>query len=225
MIPSDFFSASHPAHHGFTRAPEASTTSGATHGDKAMAANIENGNGRRGIRLRVAIWVFAACLLLLPWVAMRFTRDVNWTGRDFLTFGTMLFVACGTYELGARMTRNTAYRAAVGVAVAAAFLLVWVSLAVGIIGETANPANLMFAGVLVVGIVGSLVARFKPRGMSRALVATAFAEALVAMIAVVGQLDDWGPTVGLSGFLAAMWLASAWLFGKAAEQRLASSAR
>ena len=39
------------------------------------------------------------------------------------------------------MTGNSAYRAAVGVAIAAAFILVWMNLAVGIIGSEDNPAN------------------------------------------------------------------------------------
>ena len=58
--------------------------------------------------------------------------------------------ACGTCELAARMTGNSAYRAAVGVAVAAAFILVWMNLAVGIIGTEDNPAKLMYGGVLPV---------------------------------------------------------------------------
>jgi len=40
-----------------------------------------------------------------------------------------------TYELVARKAGNIAYRAAVGVAVAAALILVWVNGAVGIIGN------------------------------------------------------------------------------------------
>ena len=80
----------------------------------------------------------------------------------------LLAAACGTYELGARMSRNTAYRAAVGLATVAGFLLVWINLAVGIIGDEGNPANLMFGGVLVVGVIGALVARFRAPGMARA---------------------------------------------------------
>jgi len=45
---------------------------------------------RRGNRWRVAIWGSAALLLLLPWVAREFTREVNWTPADFGVFGAML---------------------------------------------------------------------------------------------------------------------------------------
>ena len=85
-------------------------------------------------------------------------------------------------------TSNTAYRSAVGVALAAAFILVWLSLGVGIIGADGDPANLMYFGVLAVGIIGAVIARFQPHGMARALVATALAQALVAVIALIARV-------------------------------------
>ncbi len=67
----------------------------------------------------------------------------------------------------------------------AGFLLVWINLAVGIIGTENNRANLMFSGVLMVGAVGTLIARFQPQGMASALIATAVAQALIAVITLV----------------------------------------
>jgi hypothetical protein len=86
--------------------------------------------------------------LLLPWLAMQFTDEVAWDETDFIVFGAMLAGACGAWELAARMTGSTAYRAAVGVAVMSAFILVWMNLAVGMIGSEDNPANPMHAGPL-----------------------------------------------------------------------------
>jgi hypothetical protein len=170
----------------------------------------------------MAVWGTAALLLLLPLVAMQFTDEVDWTLSDFIVMGAMLSAACGAYELATRMTGNRAYRAAVGVAVVAAFLLVWVNLAVGIIGSENNSANLLFAGVLAVGLVGALLARFQPRGMARAMVATAIAQALVA---VVVPLAGWDlKAVPLTAFFSAAWLVAAWLFGKAARGISASVA-
>lgn len=97
-----------------------------------MARNIENGSGRPGNRWSMAIWGTAACLLLLPLVAMQFTDEVNWDRFDFIVIGALLFAACGTYELATRLTSNTVYRAAVGVAVVTAVILIWINLAVGI---------------------------------------------------------------------------------------------
>jgi hypothetical protein len=173
--------------------------------------------------------VIAALILLLPLVAMQFTDEVDWDETDFVVMGAMLFAACGTYELAARMTGNVAYRAAVGVAVVAAFILVWMNLAVGIIGSEDNPANLMYGGVLAVAILGALVVRFQPRGMARTLAATALAQALVGVIALIAGLGSTGANwprviVVLTAFFAALWLLSAWLFRKAAREQTSAGA-
>jgi GNAT superfamily N-acetyltransferase len=181
-----------------------------------MAGNTKSGGEGRGSRWRIAVWGAAALLLLLPLVAMQVTDEVDWDLADFVIFGAMLAAAGGAYELAARRTGNHAYRAAVGVALAAAFILVWMNLAVGIIGSEDNPASLMYGGVLAVGIAGALVARFRPQGMARALVATALAQALVAVIALTTGL---GSALVLTGFFMALWLGSAWLFQKAAREQ------
>jgi hypothetical protein len=187
----------------------------------------KHGKGRRTARAFLedsALDDCAALILLLPLVAMQFTDEVDWDETDFAVMGAMLFGACGTYELAARMTGNVAYRAGVGVAVVAAFILVWMNLAVGIIGSEDNPANLMYGGVLAVGIFGALIVRFQPHGMARALAATALAQALVCVIALIAGLGSTGANwpwaiVFLTGFFAALWLVSAWLFRKAAREQ------
>jgi hypothetical protein len=198
-------------------------------GGKAVARNAENGGGPRRRFWRIAPWVLAATILLLPMVAMQFTQDVVWDATDFAVIGALLFGACGAYELAARSTGNTAYRAAVGVAVVAAFILIWINLAVGIIGSEDNPANLMYGGVLAVGLLGAFIVRFQPHGMARALAATALAQALVGVIALTAGLGFTGANwpealVFLTGFFAALWLASAWLFRKAAREQTSAGA-
>ena len=185
-----------------------------------MAKAVENGSGHRGVRWRITVWGAAAFLLLLPLVAMQFTDEVNWDKTDFIVFGAMLAVACGTYELAARVTASRAYRAAIGTAVAAAFILVWMNLAVGIIGTEDNPLNLMYGGVLAAAIVGAVVARFRPDGMARAMVATAIAQASVAAIAQVAGHFTWV----LTAAFVALWLGSASLFRKAAREQIPGGA-
>ena len=189
-----------------------------------MAGNTENGGGRRGSRWRVAAWAVAALTLLLPLVAMQFTDEVNWDVADFAFAGALLIGTGITYELAVRKTGDTAYRAAVGVALAAAFILVWVNGAVGIIGTESDDANLMYGGVLAVGIIGAIIARFQPHGMARALLATALAQALVAVIALPAGLGSAGPIwpldlLALTGLFVALFVGSALLFRKAARGR------
>ena len=194
------------------------------HGGKTMAGNTENGGGLRGSRWRIAAWAaVVALILLLPLLAMQFTAEVAWDVTDFAVAGALLLGAALTYELVARMADNIAYRAAVGVAVAAALLLVWLSLGVGIIGRDGDPANLMYFGVLAVGIIGAIVARFQPHGMARALFATALAQTSVAVIALIAGLGyPWSGPLELSalnGFFVALFVGSAWLFRRAAHGR------
>ena len=105
--------------------------------------------------------------------------------------------------------------------IAAAAALYGVNVAVGIIGSEDNKANLMYGGVLVVGAIGAIVARFKPEGMARVLFATALAQTLVAVIAVVGRLGSpySGPLeiATINGFFVALFVGSAVLFWKAAH--------
>ena len=105
-------------------------------------------------------------------------------------------------------------------ALLAALLVAWVNLAVGIIGEPDNPANLMYAGVVVIGALGGLLARFRPAGMARAMAAAALAQLLVAAVTFVLDLG-YPPTPRTSlllfnSILLALWAGSAILFRRAA---------
>lgn len=185
-----------------------------------MAGEMTHGGGWLGRRLRVAAWSAAALLLLLPLVAMQFTDEVSWSVGDF-AFAAALLLAVGVpFELAVRKSGDRAYRTAVGIALIAAFLLVWVNGAVGIIGSEDNPANLMYFGVLAIGIAGAFAARFQSLGMARALFATALAQALVAGVALVAGLGSPvnGPQeiVLLNGFFVALFTGSGALFRKAA---------
>jgi hypothetical protein len=185
-----------------------------------MATGTGHGIERRERFRRLAPWMIAALVLLLPLAAMRFTDEVDWDAADFAIMGALLLSVCGSYEAAARTTGDFAYRAAIAVALVAGFLLVWINLAVGIIGSEGDPANLIFAAVLAVAILGALAARLRPRGMARALAATALAQILACAVVLIagwgfaGANGPW-PLVALTGFFTALWLGSAWLFLRA----------
>lgn len=146
---------------------------------------------------------------------------MDWDIVDFTVFGAMILGVVAIYAYVRQKSDNTAYRFAMGVALAAAFLLIWVTGAVGIIGDENNDANTLYFGVLAVGIVGAIIARFKPSGMVRTMYATAIAQVGVATIALIA---GWGSTapiwpkdiLALTGFFFALWLLSAYLFQKVA---------
>ena len=149
----------------------------------------------------------------------------HWRPGAFVLAFVLLFGGAGlTYVLVAKkMMRNKAYRFAVGVALAAVFILVWMNAAVGgILGD--DPANMMYFGVLLVGFIGAVIARLEPQGMSRALFATAFAMVLVPVIALIIGTPAFANGVvavfGLHSFFAMLFVASAFLFRRASAHRL-----
>ena len=167
--------------------------------------------------LRTLSWGSALILLALPWIAMRFTDEVAWTGSDFALFGTMLLVACLAFEAVTRAARAPACLAASLLAIGTAFLLVWASLAVGIVDEPEHPANLLFAMVLVVGGIGSAISRLQAEGMARTLSVMAALQVVSGAIAV--WMASQTPALFILAFTAictAAWLSAAVLYRKAA---------
>ena len=172
--------------------------------------------------IRVAL--VTVLLLLVPLLAMQFTPEVNWSPMDFAVGGALLFIAGMSWTLLSAKSTAAAYRLAAAIAVATALLLVWGNLAVGLIGSEQNPANLMYAGVIGVAIIGALAARGRASGLSRALFATALAQALVAVIALAGGLgaDESPGRLGiliLNGGFVALFALSGWLFARAAHRQ------
>jgi hypothetical protein len=186
-----------------------------------MAAAKIRGSGRGGFPWRIAGWGGAAAILLLPLIG-----NAPWTLSDYVAMGALLGGAGLVLELAARRSVDLAYRAGAGLAVAAAFLLVWVNLAVGFLGSEDNPANLMFLGVIAVAALGALFAGFRPAGMARALFAAAAAQVLVGGIGIAAGLGAPGPegfheaALGTSIFTA-LWLISGGLFLTAAGEAAA----
>ena len=85
-----------------------------------------------GNYLRIGAWGLAAALLLLPLAAMQFTSDVNWGAEDFLAAALLLGGGGLALEVMVRLVQGARARLAIGLAIAAAFALIWVELAVGI---------------------------------------------------------------------------------------------
>jgi hypothetical protein len=102
-------------------------------------------------KCNVRIAIGTGLMLLIPLV-LTLLASWHWRPGAFVLAFLLLVGGAGlTYELVAKKRSNKAYRFAVGVALAAVFLLVWMNAAVGgILGD--DPANMMYFGVLLVGI-------------------------------------------------------------------------
>jgi hypothetical protein len=169
-------------------------------------------DARLGRWLRMAVWGGAGVAWLIP-LAAKLLTDLPWTTFDFIAWGVMLLVAAGVCEVGLRLSGSLAYRAGFVVAAGTSFLIVWSNLAVGIIGNENNPLNQIFFGVIAVGIVGSFLARFRPKGMALAMLATAIAQFGTAFVALAYEHIVFA----IVGVFSLGWLLAAWLFREAAR--------
>lgn len=190
-----------------------------------MSANAEAGTvAKSGRGWRILRWGGAAALLTVPAIAMWMgAPGVDWSVSDFVIMGLLFAIVLSAYEFIAGRGSLLAYRAGAAIAVLAIFLLIWVNLAVGIIGSEDNPANFMFAGVISVAVGSMIVAHFRAAAMAKGMIATAASQVLVGVIAVLGGMGFDGPifprdVIVLTTIFTGLWLASAVLFASAARR-------
>ena len=161
-------------------------------------------------------------ILLIP-VVLTLLAIWHWRPGTFVLAFVLLLGGAGlSWSLVAKkMMSNKSYRFAVVVALAAVFILAWMNAAVGgILGD--DPANMMYLGVLLVGLTGAVIAHLEPQEMSRALFAMALAMVLVPAIALIIGTAAFANGVvavfGLHAVFAMLFIGSALLFRKAARE-------
>lgn len=76
----------------------------------------------------------AACILIIPLIAMQFTSEVNWDATDFLVAAVLLFGVVSLIELSLRNIKKAKYRTPIIIGIIILLLLVWMELGVGIFG-------------------------------------------------------------------------------------------
>jgi len=189
---------------------------------------------RHGGRRR-SLWkspaLITVLILLIPLLGNHFVDGWNWPPGAFVRVGAIIFGIGVTYQLVTRNRDAIAYRAAVGIAFATGFLLMW-----GNFVQMADVtrAAAMYFGVPIVLTIGAAVARLQPNGMARALFVTALAQALVLAAALIilttrnPQVSSWTPPewrgFGGNAFFVMLFVGSALLFRKAARGESAPDA-
>lgn len=173
--------------------------------------------------------VVTALLLLVLFTAMQATNEVNWSLVDFLIMGMLLFGIGLSYLLLTRGAPNIAYRAAAGLALVTTFLMIWANLAVGLIGSGPNPGNLMYMGVILVVIIGSIRSQFRSAGMERAMYAAILALAALSVIAFIMKMHRYPDSsvteiLAVNGFFAGLFAVAGSLFHYAAKKTLSKHA-
>lgn len=161
-------------------------------------------------------------VLLLALIGNKYIDGWNWTFSDFAFAWVVIAAATLVYKLLATSpTATLAYRLGAGLAVLAGFFIFWFTAAVQIIGEE-NPANVFYLGVILIGLTGVGLSRFRSTGLAKAAFATAAATFLVPVIAVFAWPSDFSPGVAkvflLNGVFVLMFTGAGLLFRHAARQ-------
>jgi hypothetical protein len=187
-----------------------------------MTTQTDTNGTRPRLSRRLMGWSIPVLLLLVP-----LATGAPWTPSDYVVAGVLFAIVGLGIELAVRLSNDIVYRVAAAVAVVTGFLLVWVNIAVGFLGDEENPANLMFFGLLGLTLIGALAVRFRASGLARLLVATAVGQVLIGVAALtfgLGASGDRGVYEAVMGtsMFTVLWLASAWLFARAARREAAT---
>ena len=73
-------------------------------------------------------------LLIIPFVAMQFTNEVNWKLGDFIIAGILLFGFGVLINYASIKIKNKTFKTIAVIAMILLLLLIWAELAVGIFG-------------------------------------------------------------------------------------------
>jgi hypothetical protein len=165
-------------------------------------------------------------LILIPVFVLR----SEGSPADLMALAVDGAIIVGAIVYMATNRHDKAYRWAVGLALAATFILFWMIGAVALLGPELgrNTADLIYFGLPAVGVLGAIIARFQPRGMARAMFATAGAVMVLPVVVVAGltplspnqagELFPYGLLLFHAPF-AALFIGSGWLFRKSARAR------
>ncbi|MFV5685366.1 hypothetical protein ACM55I_07950 [Flavobacterium sp. GB2R13] len=82
----------------------------------------------------VGIVLIVCFLLIIPLLAILFTKEVNWNLADFVVAGVLLLGTGLICELVMRKVKKTYHRIILCTVILAALLLIWTELAVGLFG-------------------------------------------------------------------------------------------
>lgn len=83
----------------------------------------------------ITILLVCGFMMLLPLLAMQFTKAVNWHLTDFIIAGLLLFGGGLALEFILRKYRTSKYKTPLLIAFIVLVLLLWMELAVGIFGS------------------------------------------------------------------------------------------
>lgn len=155
--------------------------------------------------------------LFIPLVAMLLQTGLQWSVFDFIVVGGLVFTAVMGYMLLRSWSNSPTHSLAAMLAVVTTFLVIWVNLAVGLIGAGPHWGNWIYAIIPFVIVGGVLVGGRNVRGMTISMYAAAISFLVIGLIALIAGLQHLPESsvreiLGINGMFAVLYLVSALLF-------------
>lgn len=161
-------------------------------------------------------------LLLIPFIGMQVSDEVNWTFSDFLIMGILLFVTGLSVLLVLKMANNIVTKLAFAMAIGTTFLMIFANLAIGLIGSGPHAGNLMYIVVYGVAIIGTLLYFSNTEKMATVMFSTVGSILLLVIIAFVAGMQNYPASSAqeilvVNGFFAALYTIAGTLFKKVSK--------
>ena len=158
-------------------------------------------------------WGTIAVVFAIPVIAKLTVEGMLWDSHDFAVWAGMLLVAGALGEVVLRVFGSGPAVMGGLLGIATGFLLTWVNLAVGFIGNENNSINQAYFVMLAIAFAASLVVRFRPGALVLVLISCAVGQIAIVLAAMPERPFEWVAT----GVFCLLWLSAAALFRKAAK--------
>jgi len=146
---------------------------------------------------------------------------MNWDALDYLVALALLGGSAGAYWIATRSARSLWHHTAVIIAAGGALLMLWMQLAVGLVGDGDHPINHAMGLVLVVSAIGALLSRFRASGMRTTLLVAAGTQMVLGALGFILLPAMYFSDIFLvTAFFSGLWTASAFLFHLACLKEL-----
>lgn len=83
----------------------------------------------------IFVLLIPTIVLLIPFIAMQFSDEVNWSLFDFVVAGILLFGTSLLCELAIRKISNLNFKIVACIVILIGLFLIWAELAVGVFGS------------------------------------------------------------------------------------------
>ena len=137
---------------------------------------------------------------------------MDWSVFDLLVAALLLVLLFGAIGLAFVRRWSRLYRLGLALSLVTGALLFWVAGAVGLIGSAAHDANMAYPAILILGLIGSVLVRFKASGLAVLLGGLGIAQLAIGFIAVLAGLGQASQRWPLDILAASLILSLLWFF-------------